>query len=113
MLKINWKLEEDDGVGFAGKVGDIVLAAGRRVRLEEKGDGEKTVSSFGLQGHSLVTDEYSNGTTLIVGCASSPRQVNFSVRLGSSPQLVKHCQGSHRLETWPRSSGVTSGARSE
>ena len=33
-LKIVWKLEEDDGVGFAGRV-DIVLATWRRVRPGE------------------------------------------------------------------------------
>ena len=68
-------MEEDDGVGFARKVGGMVLTARRRIRLGEKGDSEKMVPSFGLAGHSLVTDKYSNGTTLVltlvVGCAKS------------------------------------------
>ena len=79
---------EDDGVELAGKVGDIVLAAGRRVRLGEKEGGENEKTSFELQGHSLVTDKYSNGTTLVVGCEesqekSSPRTANLGLRLGS------------------------------
>ena len=39
-------MEEDDGVEFVEKVGDIVLAAGRTGRLGEKGDAEKMVSNI-------------------------------------------------------------------
>ena len=45
-VKIAWKLDEDDGVGFTGKI-DIVLATYGRYELGRRG----TVSRFDFEVH--------------------------------------------------------------